>query len=307
MGDRVYATTATGFLWCVERLTGTVVWTRDLLELAGWNQSAFETAAPWGYACSPLVVDGLCVLALGGPPGGTASHSLVALQADSGTLQWTSGDDQLSYASPILTTLAGDRQIVAVNEKTVTGHQISDGQLMWRFQWPGSTNTGANCSSAVTVGSDQILVGKGYGGGSALVRVSRDESGWKASDVWRSGRVLKTKFNHICVDGNVGYAISNGSLQAVSLIDATEYWIQPRRVRSGQGQVILVDDVLIVQDEEGDVVFVDAITDDYNELLRVPALESKTWNIPTVAGRYLLVRNDRQVICFKLPEKPLGT
>ena len=59
----------------------------------------------------------------------------------------------------------------------------------------------------------------------------------------------------------------------------------------------------VVQDEQGDVVFVDATTEDYHERLRVSALDSKTWNIPTVAGRYLLVRNDRQAICFELPEK----
>ncbi|QEF98053.1 Outer membrane protein assembly factor BamB [Stieleria maiorica] len=302
-GDRVYATTATGFLWCVDQATGAVHWSRDLLELAGWDQVAFEVAAPWGYACSPLLVDGLCVLPLGGPVGEKPVRSLVALDAQSGDLVWTAGDDQLSYASPVLVTLDGQRQIVSVNEKTASGHRIEDGVVLWTFQWPGSTNTGATCSSAVPVGADRLLVGKGYGGGSALVRVAKQGDNWAATDVWRSNRVLKTKFNHTCVDGDVGYGISNGSLQAVNLNDATSYWTQPRRWRAGQGQVVLVEDVLVVQDEAGEVVFVDASIEDYHELLRIPALDSKTWNIPTVAGRYVLVRNDRQAICFQLTAK----
>lgn len=301
--DKVYATSATGFLSCVNLADGEIVWTTVLLELAGWNQATFETAAPWGYAGSPLLVDGLCVVPLGGPVGGTSSASLIALDAVTGDFVWKSGDDQLSYASPTLVTLDGQRQIVSVNEKTVSGHNISDGETLWQFDWPGSTNTGANCSSAVPVGDDRLLVGKGYGGGSALVEIKREETSWKTNDIWRSNRVLKTKFNHTCVDGNVGYAISNGSLQAVNLEDATAYWTQPRRNRAGQGQVVLAGDVLVMQDEEGDVVLVDANKDDYNERLRIPALESKTWNIPTVAGRYVLVRNDRQAICFELPEK----
>lgn len=303
VGQRVYATTPTGLLWCVQRNTGEVIWTFDVLEHAGWDQATFETAAPWGYACSPLVVDGLCVVSLGGPDAGSDGRSLIALDADSGQVVWKSGTDQLSYASPIVTTLDGVRQIVSVNEKTVSGHKIADGELLWEFEWPGSTNTGANCSTAVPVGTSRLLVGKGYGGGSALVEMSHVDSQWSTKDVWRSQRVLKTKFNHTCVDRDVGYAISNGSLQAVNLIDATAYWTQPRRWRSGQGQVVLVDDVLVVQDEQGDVVFVRAAIDDYDELLRVPALDSKTWNIPTVAGRYVLVRNDRQAICFKLPPR----
>ncbi|MCS7465801.1 PQQ-like beta-propeller repeat protein [Stieleria sp. ICT_E10.1] len=309
LGDRVYATTATGFLWCLDRSTGAVHWTTNLLELAGWeNQAAFETAAPWGYACSPLLVDGLCVTSLGGPGVDQPVRSLVALDAETGAVVWQAGDDQLSYASPIVATLDGERQIVSVNEKTVSGHRIHDGSVLWTFSWPGSTNTAANCSSAVPVRENRVLVGKGYGGGSALVSVTKDSvtkdsAGWTTSDVWRSNRVLKTKFNHVCVVGDVGYAISNGSLQAVSLEDATTFWTQPRRSRTGQGQAVLAGDVLVVQDETGDLVFVDASIDDYHELFRMPALDSKTWNIPTIAGRYVLVRNDRQAICFQLPEK----
>ncbi|QDV45460.1 outer membrane biogenesis protein BamB [Stieleria neptunia] len=303
-GDRVYATTATGFLWCVDRSTGAVHWTRNLLELAGWSgQDAFEVAAPWGYACSPLLVDGLCVTSLGGPGVDQPVRSLVALDAESGDVVWQAGDDQLSYASPIVATLDGERQIVSVNEKTVSGHQIHDGTVLWTFPWPGSTNTGANCSSAVPVKENRLLVGKGYSGGSVLVSVTKEGSGWTTSDVWRSSRVLKTKFNHTCVAGDVGYGIGNGSLQAVNLDDATTYWTQPRRRRAGQGQAVLVGDVLVVQDETGDVVFVEASVDDYHELFRMPALDSKTWNIPTVAGRHVLVRNDRQAICFQLPQK----
>lgn len=303
VGDKVYATTATGFLWCVDRTQGEVVWSVNLLELAGWNQTVFEQSAPWGFAGSPLLVDGLCVVPLGGPGEGAPPPSLVALDAQSGEVKWKSGADQLSYASPIVATLDGQRQIVSVNEKSVSGHQIENGDLLWSFHWPGSTNTGANCSSAVPVGDNRLLVGKGYGGGSALVAISKDESGWKTEDIWRSSRVLKTKFNHTCVDGNTGYGISNGSLQAVNLDDATTYWTQPRHKRAAQGQVVLAEDVLVIQDEEGDVAFIDANVDDYNELFRMPALHSKTWNIPTVAGRYLLVRNDRQAICYELPEK----
>lgn len=303
LGNRVYATSATGFLWCVDRKTGNILWTKDVLEIAGWDQTTFEVAAPWGYAGSPLLVDGRCILPLGGPVDAKSSASLVALDAETGEVIWKAGEDQLSYASPMLVTIADTPQIVSVNEKSVSGHLVKGGKQIWSFDWPGSTNTGANCSSAVPVLKNRLLVGKGYGGGSAVVAVEKNATGWSVEDVWRSNRILKTKFNHTCVSGNVGYGISNGSLQAVNLDDATAYWTQPRRYRAGQGQVVLAGDVLVMQDERGDVVLVDATTDGYNELLRIPALESKTWNIPTVAGRYLLVRNNQQAICFELPVK----
>ncbi|MEL6105355.1 MAG: PQQ-binding-like beta-propeller repeat protein [Planctomycetota bacterium] len=301
---RVFATSGTGFLWCVDLQSGGVRWTADLLRLAGWDQATFEAAASWGYAISPLVTNGLCIVSLGGPDDGLKPPpSLVALDAESGVERWRGGSDQLSYASPVVATLGGQRQIVSVNEKTVSGHAIEDGKQLWSFDWFGQTNGGATCSSAMPVGDSQLLLGKGYGGGSALVKVTHAKD-WNAEAVWTSQRVLQTKFNHTCVDGNIGYGIGNGALQAVDLSDPPKrLWIQPRRSRAGQGQAILCEDTLVVQDEGGDVVLVAADTTQYKELLRLKTLDSKTWNIPTVAGSYLLVRNDRQAICFKLPTR----
>ena len=227
---------------------------------------------------------------------------MVAFDVESGDVRWTAGEDQVSYGSPGLLMLAGTRQIVSVNEKTITGHKIDSGDVLWEFDWPGQSNGGANCAMVVPAGADRFLIGKGYGGGSALVEIQADEDGTLSADaVWQSTRLLKTKFTHACVDGDIAYAISNGSLEAVAIESAEKLWQQPRRSRFGQGQILLVDDVLVAQSESGEVAFVAADQNEYRELARIPAMSSKTWNIPTVAGGYLLVRNDRQAICFALP------
>ncbi|TWU47079.1 outer membrane biogenesis protein BamB [Rubripirellula reticaptiva] len=301
---RVYAQGATGQVWCVDLISGDVVWSHDLLKIAGWDQLASEVAIAWGRAGSPLIVDGLCVLPLGGPESMAKSgRSLIAFDAADGTVKWTTGEAQISYGSPMLMTIAGKRQIVSVNEATVTGHSIEDGKVLWQFSWPGQSNAGANCASTVSAGPDQFLVGKGYGGGSALVKVSREGDEMIANAVWTSSSVLKTKFTHACVDGEVAYAISNGALEAVEIQSEESLWRQPRSERLGQGQLLLVDDVLVGQNETGEVVFVDANPDQYVVRINLPALETKTWNIPTVAGQHLLVRNDREAICFFLPAK----
>ncbi|MEO1619014.1 MAG: PQQ-binding-like beta-propeller repeat protein [Planctomycetota bacterium] len=302
-GRFVYATTPTGQLWCVDREDGSVIWEKDLLELAGWDQPTFESTAPWGYSISPLLTNGLCIVALGGPLGLETSASLIAFSSEDGEEVWRNGTDQLSYASPMRMRLGGVAQVVSVNEASVTGHAILSGETLWTVDWPGSTNTGANCAAAMAFGDNRLVVGKGYGGGSLAIEVTKSEDDWQTQDLWTSSRVLKTKFNHTCVLGNVGFGISNGLLQAVELSEANAYWTQPRRSRAAEGHVVLVEDTLLVQDEAGDVVFVDAETSAYNERLRLEALSSKTWNIPTVAGRHVLVRNDRQAICFRLPAR----
>ncbi|MFG0262713.1 MAG: PQQ-binding-like beta-propeller repeat protein, partial [Novipirellula sp. JB048] len=317
VGERVYALGATGKLACVELSTGAEIWTADLLQLAGWNQPQSESAIPWGRSASPLVVDGLCVVPFGGPasfgdsrdPAITPSdlaqsgRSLIAFDAASGEVRWTAGEDQISYASPIALTLAGERQLVSVNESTISGHRLEDGSPLWSLDWPGQTNTSANCSTVTPAGPDRFLVGKGYGGGSMLAEVKRGaDARWDAQAVWRSGRVLKTKFADTVVVGETAYALSNGSLEAVAIDDGRRRWRQPRSERSGQGQILVCEDTIVVQNETGEILFVELREDRYSLLFQLPALGSKTWNVPTIAGRHLIVRNDREVICFLLPE-----
>lgn len=303
-GNRVFVQGATGTVWCLDLASGDVVWQVDLLSLAGWTQAESELAIQWGRSGSPLLVDGLCIVPMGAPDDESASgRSLIALDSESGEVKWRAGEYQVSYASPAIVEVDGEPQIVSVNSGAITGHRIKDGKRLWDFPWTGEANWYPSCAAAVAVGNNRFLVGKGYGGGSVLVEIKKNEAGeFSADAVWASPRVLKTKFNHPCIVDGVAYAISNGSFEAVRIEDGEQLWRQPRGSRFGQGQVLLAGDVFVAQSESGDVVFVALDENEYRELLRVPALTSKTWNIPTLAGRFLLVRNDRQVICYELPE-----
>jgi outer membrane protein assembly factor BamB len=63
-----------------------------------------------------------------------------------------------------------------------------------------------------------------------------------------------------------------------------------------------VDDLILIQSERGPVFLARANPSAFEELGSVAALSSKTWNHPVLAGRYLLVRNDQEVACFRLPQ-----
>ena len=49
------------------------------------------------------------------------------------------------------------------------------------------------------------------------------------------------------------------------------------------------------------MVLLDPRPDGLRELARLVALAGKTWNPPALAGEYLLVRNDSEAACFRLP------
>jgi len=310
VNDLVYTCGATGIVQCVKLATGELVWKQELLTLAGWEQTASEASITWGRAPSPLVTDGLCIIPFGRPydseptAANLSGRSLIAFDAASGEVRWCEGDDQISYASPVMMTLGDVKQIVSVNETTVTGHQVNDGKVLWKLDWPGQSNGGANCSSAIQFENDSFLISKGYGVGSGVFKVSQAKGDqWAVKEVWTSNRVLKTKFTHACLDGNIAYGLSDGMLECVDVNDGKQLWAaKARDSRYGHGQMLRVGDCLVVQAETGTVAFVAATPDEFKPLFVVEALNGRTWNVPTIAGRFLIVRNDTEAVMYRLPE-----
>ena len=49
------------------------------------------------------------------------------------------------------------------------------------------------------------------------------------------------------------------------------------------------------------MVLVEATPDEHRELHRLPVLNGKTWNVPTLVGDVLLLRNDREAVALRLP------
>ena len=57
---------------------------------------------------------------------------------------------------------------------------------------------------------------------------------------------------------------------------------------------------LLVQEEHGDVVLVEASPERWNAVARFPALAEDTWSNPCLYGRYLLLRSAGQACCYEL-------
>lgn len=303
---KVYALGATGVLRCLNGANGELSWKRNLLDefgVAGPDEDRVEIR--WGRSASPLVVDNVVIVPAGGPPGGPYV-SLVAYNKDDGKFAWTSGDQQISYSSPALATIDGTRQIVIVDQSSVSGHKL-DGEgetreVLWSHPWPGSSASAASTSQAVVFEDGRVFLSKGYGYGCALLQVSKNEAGaFTVEEIWVNPRAMKTKFTNVVVHDGYVFGLSDGILECIKLKTGKRQW---KRGRYNHGQILLVDDLILVQAEDpGDLALVEANPNRFIELSRFPALKDKTWNNPCLYGRYLLVRNATEAACYELPVK----
>ncbi len=302
---KVIAQSALGIVSCVELETGALLWQQDLLKLAGIDQETSEKAILWGRSGSPLVFDNSVVVPFGGKADSPTLKSLIAFDLETGKEIWTGGDQQISYASPVLLTLCGVQQIVGVNEGSVTGHDPKKGSVLWSTPWPSKSNGDACSSQPVAVDDRRLLLGKGYALGSKMIELNcsghnsenePDPASWKVDTNWESTRILKTKFTSAIAYQGYLYGLSDGVLECIDPKDGSRVW---RGKRYGHGQSIIVNGHILVTTEDGRVVLIPATASGQGrEIAQMPVLDGVTWNIPAVAGPYLLIRNAEFAACL---------
>ena len=103
--------------------------------------------------------------------------------------------------------------------------------------------------------------------------------------------------SNFVVRGGYIYGFDSGIFTCVNLQTGQREW---KRGRYGHGQVLLVDNLLLIQAESGNVVLVEATPERLRELGRIEALSDKTWNHAALAGNVLVVRNDREAAAYEL-------
>ncbi|MDA7934289.1 PQQ-binding-like beta-propeller repeat protein [Akkermansiaceae bacterium] len=280
-GGKVYSFGATGILNCLDARTGDLIWRKNVLRETG------QSVPKWAKSCSPLIVDGKVIVTLGSE----AKENLAAFTVESGELVWRSGDYPSSYASPVVATLAGNRQIVAVLQKAVAGFEIATGEELWSFP---IGNPQSNCASPLIVGNT-VITSSGYGYGTHRIEIEKVENGFEAKELWHSLK-LKAKFADMIIDDGYLYGLNDGRLTCLDLETGKSTW---RGGNYGHGQLLGVGEHMIVQSEQGDVYVIELNPEDEIVVSEFDALDHRTWNHPALAGRILLVRNDREAVAFK--------
>jgi outer membrane protein assembly factor BamB len=280
--DRVYTLGATGLVNALDADTGAVVWSHN---------AAADTGAKtpdWGFSASPLLVDGLVVIATSGV--------LVAYDAGTGERRWIGPAGADSYVSPQLMTIDGVRQIVHLNGTGLTAVSPTDGKPLWQYEWKGYPIVQPSQTP-----DGGILIAINESSGVRRLAVTRAGDGWNVEERWTSNR-LKPYFNDFVVHKGHAYGFDGTILACIDLADGARKW---KGGRYGGGQLVLLadQDLLLVISEEGDLALVSATPDEFKELGHVAAITGKTWNHPVVAGDVLLVRNGEEMATFRLARK----
>ena len=296
---RVVALFPDGRLVCLAGADGAILWERSLTADYGITPEMEAAHMTYGRSNSPLVDDGRVIVPVGEGAQGRGAGLLAVALAD-GQTAWESPTRVASYSSPVMAQLLGTRQILIVNEASVSAHDPATGALLWEHAWPSRSEADASSSQPVVCGDDRVLVSRGYGAGCALIRVTRGADGaFATEELWQARRSLRTKLTSALAHAGHVFGLSDGILECIDLATGARVW---KEGRYGHGQLLIVGDAILLISEEGTLFLIDASPEARGQVLgSLPVLEGKTWNWPALFGDLLLVRNGEEAACLRLP------
>lgn len=284
---KLYTFGISGVLSCYEAKSGKLLWRND------FKKNFPVTAADFGTAMSPLLVDGALIVHAGGPGNG----ALLALDATNGQPRWSWKGDGPGYASPILVNLGGVRQIVTQTEQNIVGVSAAKGELFWKI--PFTTEYSQNCVTPVIY--KDLLIFSGINKGAFAVRVKNNQGNWVPETVWKNERASSYLSSPI-LKGDYLYGISHyrkGQFYCIDARTGVEQW----KSLGDEGEnaaIVLAGALLFFLNNDAELTIANASEKKYEAIKKYDVADSPTWAHPVLAGQDILIKDLKYLTLWSL-------
>ena len=266
-----------GELSCLDAAKGAVAWRKD--EIKG--------APKFLTSSSPLIADGLAIAQLGGEDDG----ALVAYALADGTEKWKCPEGP-GYASPVLATIEGVKQVVALTSKKVVGVSLADGKLLWQIPFVPQGRA-YNAATPIVDGATVFFTGQGRG--TKAVKIEKKGDAFVATELWSSS-VAVAFSSPVLKDGMLYGGSDKGDLFCLDAKDGNTVWTQPAKLGVYAAMLDLGSAIVALPDKGEMVVFKPG--KEYVELGRYQVGASGTFACPAASGNRIFVKDKANLILW---------
>jgi outer membrane protein assembly factor BamB len=301
-GNRVYVLSSWLSLACLNFTNGQVLWAKDL------RQEYAGSVIPYQNGASPLLEGDLIFVNCNNAAG---AQALLALRKSDGSLVWKGQTNQMTHATPVVATIGDVRQVIFFTQPGLISVEAQTEAVLWRYRFPYSVSSGAS----PVVGGDIVVCTSAYPvAGAGAVRVIRSKDVFTASQIWRvTPDKLGAQWCTPVVHNGYLYGFFSKhpgpiKLKCADWATGTIKWERPT---SGSGtafgfaNLLLVDGVLLVQGETGELALVEPNPTNYVELARAKVLSGKCWSTIAVSDGRIYARSTTEGVCLDVAVPPL--
>jgi outer membrane protein assembly factor BamB len=286
VGNRLFAAGSRKELFALDKQSGKVLWSHDLMK---------EFGAPMpgrGFSASPIAYRETVIIPSGGPSG------VMAFDQATGKVAWKSPALEESPASPILINLEGEDQLVIFGGAEIVGMNPASGAILWRH--PHKTDWGLNISTPVWGKDNVLFLSSAYSAGTRSLQLSKTGPKTNVKELFFTNR-MRVHIGTVIRIGDYAYGASGdfgpAFITAINVKNGQEAWRDRSFARS---TFVYADEKLIILDEDGTLGLATISPQGIKVLTRADVLTKTSWTVPTLVGTRLYVRDRKDMLALEL-------
>jgi outer membrane protein assembly factor BamB len=273
----------TGMVSCVDAANGNKL----------WRKNDFKGKWPMFYtSMSPIVVDGLAIVQLGGGSDGT----FVAYDLPTGNQKWKWAGDGATYASPVLMTVDGAKIIVAQTDKRMVALDADDGKLVWQAPF-APMRMGYNAITPIVDG--QTMIYSGSKRGIKAVRFEKNGSGLAAKELWSNSQLGSQFSTPVLKDGLLFGLSDGGKYFCIDAKTGKTAWTD----KGGHGQygaIIDVGPAILALTKDAELSVIQPTDQSFKDLAHIKVADTETYAFPVPAGKGIYVKDEDSLTLWSL-------
>jgi len=274
---RLYTLGIGNILSCWDAKDGKRLWQIDYARI-------YPKSSPlwYGASASPVVEGDMLIAQVGTRDQG----ALIALDCQTGATRWKWEGDGAAYASPMLVTVDGMRQVVTQSQTACIGVSAADGSLLWRLEF--ETEYDQNIVTPVIAG--ELVIFGGLRQPTTAYRLTKAGSQWTPQKVWEDAEATLFMSTPVLA-GRRLVCLSQrkkGYFFSVDVASGKTVWTSDGRM-GDYAVLVAAGDVVLAQTNGGELLVFPA--DRFEPIARYRVADKPTWAHPAVVGNRILVKD----------------
>jgi outer membrane protein assembly factor BamB len=269
-----------GVLSCLDAGSGKLVWRKD----------PYPKLVPTFFtSTSPIIVDGMAI----GHLGKAGNGGIIAYGLAAGDEKWRWAVEGPEYASPVLLTAGGVKQIVTLTEKNIVGISAAEGKLLWKLPFAPARRA---YNAATPIVDVDTVIYTGAGRGTKAVKIEKKGDGFAAKELWSNGD-LATQYNTPVLRDGFLFGLSDRSnLFCINAETGQTAWTDSAsHGRGGFGAVVSAGDCLLALPSSSELIVFKPDGKAYAEIARYKVSETAIYAHPVISDKRVFVKDQDSV------------
>ncbi len=276
-----------GALSCLDAQKGDVLWRKE------------STGSVPGFsaASSPLLVDGLCVVQVGGDRGG----AVVAYDLADGKERWRWSSDGTKFASPMLLTLNDLKAVVVETAGSIAAVNLAGGKLLWKTNF----STRYNASTPMVEGDVVYFAGSGQP--VTAVTLEKQGDALTGKELWTDNDASVIFNTPVIKDGLMFGLSERNEIFCIDTKTGKRLWSKRLegggggggggRGRGGYGSIVAAGPVLFALTPAADLVVFKPDREEFKRVASYKVADGSTYAYPVVTSEGVYIK-DRDSVAF---------